>query len=182
MVKKAVLMIAIATPIVNVNVNQTLDAPLFSISVTPSRGTKIKAVSLDINASDQMPAMTARNFVKIVRVKLQLFNLSDSSGKPSDSKLTSIFRDKYCSVNYTGCTVSNWTSFTSVSHLAFLRLYKKNLSLRVFLKVAIVLSSTFYCVTLALKYFETNIFYPSRSFFGISSTKVSKNTAFSPVR
>ena len=122
MVKKAVAMIAVATVIVNVKVSQTFDAPLFSISETPSRGTKIRAVSLDIIASDQMPTAIARALIKIVDAKPKSFNLSASSGRPSDSKLTSIFRDKYCSVNLKGYTASDLTLSTSVSHLAFFRL------------------------------------------------------------
>ena len=104
MVKKAVPIIAIATPIVNVKLSQTLDATLLSMRVTPSRGTKMRAVSFDIIASDQMPTITAKNFVKIFDAKPRSFNLIYSSGRPSDSKLTSIFRDKYCSVNLTGYT------------------------------------------------------------------------------
>lgn len=112
-------MIAVATVIVNVKVSQTFEAPLFRIRETPSRGTKIRAVSFDIIASAQIPATIARVFIKSVYTKLNSFNFSASSGRPSDSKLTSIFLDMYCSVNLTGYTTRDLTSSTNVSHLAF---------------------------------------------------------------
>ena len=91
-----------------------------------------------------MPAVTASIFVKSDYARLKSLSFSTSSGRPSDSKLTSIFLDKYYSVNLTGYTESDFTSSTKVSHLAFFLLYKKNFSFSVLRKVAIVVSSTFY--------------------------------------
>ena len=66
MVKNAVEIIAVSTTIVNGNVIQTFEADLFSIAETPSRGTKINAVSFEIRASDHNAAAKASVLIKSV--------------------------------------------------------------------------------------------------------------------
>ena len=95
MVKKAVAIIAVAIVIVNGKVIQTLEAERFNRADTPSRGTKIRAVSFEINARDHKPARIASSFTEIETKVFYCLSLIANSGKPSDSKLTSILRYKY---------------------------------------------------------------------------------------
>jgi len=129
MVKKAVDIIAEAKTKVNGKVTQTFKEDLFNTADTPSRGTKIRAVSFEIKAKDHKAAITASILMHNVSKVFLDFSLIANSGKPSDSKLTSIFLCRYWSVNLIGYIDIDCTSSTKVNHLAFFLLYRKNLSL-----------------------------------------------------
>ena len=137
----------------------------------------MSVVSVSINKILHTAASTAIIFKMIEIIFRFGFKTNANFGRPSDSKLMSIFLVRYSSLKIIGCSVRCLIWFYRVNHLAFFRLYKKNDILNWFLKPAITTISASF-ETSAFIAFEIKICCPSRSVFGISCCKRSKYSEF----
>ena len=96
-VKNAVETVNNSTKVVKINVNQTFSEPRFNITETISFLEKISVVSVSINKILHTAASTAIIFKMIEIIFRFGFKTNANFGRPSDSKLMSIFLVRYSS-------------------------------------------------------------------------------------